>query len=65
MRQLLAFMADEVGDVMYYHQAMNQPTWGFTQVLVMEVNAHVENEDWELISCNKVTEGVVPLLSTR
>ena len=25
MRLLLGFMADDVGDVMYYHQAMNQP----------------------------------------
>ena len=30
MRQPLALMADEVGHVMYYHQAINQPdAWKF------------------------------------
>ena len=44
MRQPLVFMADEVGDIMYYHQVMNQPdTWKFTQLLVKEDNGHVDN----------------------
>ena len=44
VRQPLAFMADEVGDIMYYHQAMNQPNaWEFARVLVKEVNGHVDN----------------------
>ena len=44
VRKPLAFMADEVGDVMYYHQAMNQPdAWEFSQALVKEVNEHVNN----------------------
>ena len=59
MRQLLAFMANEVGNVMYYHQAMNQPdTWEFAWALVKEVNVHFDNGDWELIPCSKVAEGV-------
>ena len=41
-------MVDEVGDVMYYHQVMNQhDTWEFAQVLVKEVNGHVNNGKWD------------------
>ena len=64
MRQPLTFMADEVGDVTYYHQAMNQPdAWKFAHALVKEVNGHVDNKDWELIPCSKVPQGVEPVPS--
>ena len=46
MRKPVAFMADKVVDVMYYHQAMNQPDiWELSQALVKEVNRHVEKGD--------------------
>ena len=64
MRQPLAFMADEVGDIMYYYQAMNQSdAWEFVRALVKEVNGHVDNGDWELLPCSKVPEGVEPVPS--
>ena len=54
MRQPLTFIADQAGDVMYYHQAMNQPNaWEFVQVFAKEVNGHVDNGDWELIPCSE------------
>ena len=59
LRQPLAFMVNEVGNVMYYHQAMNQPNaWEFAWALVKEVNGHVDNGNWELMPCSKVPEGV-------
>ena len=64
MNQPIAFMADEVGNVMYYHQAMKQPNvLEFTQTLVKEVNGHVKKGDWELIPHSKVPEGVEPVPS--
>ena len=64
MKQPLAFMADEIGDVMYYHQAMNQSdAWELAQALVKKVNRHVDNGSWELIPCSKVPKRVEPIPS--
>ena len=64
MRQPLAFMADKVGGIMYYHQTMNQPDVSeFARVSVKEVNRHVDNGDWELVPHSKVPEGVKPVPS--
>ena len=61
MRQPLAFMTNKLGDVMYYHQATNQPNaWKFSQAHIKEANGHVNNGDWELIPCSKIPEGVEP-----
>ena len=41
-RHPLVFMANKMGDVMYYHQEINQPdAWEFSQALVKKVNGIV------------------------
>ena len=64
MIQLLGFMVDEVGDVMYYDQVMNQPfAWELFCALAKEINGHVQNGDWKLIPCSKIPEEVEPVPS--
>ena len=57
MRNPIAFHAEMVGDIMYYHQAMRQPdSEEFKKAVVKEINGHVDNGNWELIKRSEVPE---------
>lgn len=57
MRNPIAFAAEMMGDIMYFHQAMNQPDSNrFVDALIKEVNGHVENKSWELVPINNIPE---------
>ena len=46
----MAFLAAEVGDIMYYHQCLHQPDASqFVEAIIKEVNGHVDCGNWELI----------------
>ena len=63
MRHPIAFHAEMMGDVMYYHQAMKQDDADeFLGAVVKEVNGHVENNNWELVERSAVPDDqdVVP-----
>ena len=63
MRHPIAFHAEMMGDIMYYHQAMQQDDADdFVRAIVKEVNGHVENNNWEVIKRSKVPadEEVIP-----
>ena len=65
MRNPIAFHAEMMGDIMYYHQALQQPdAKQFADALVKEVNGHVDNDHWNLIKQEDVPEDaqVVPLV---
>ena len=78
MRQLLAFMADEICNVMYYHQAMNQLTHGnllghwwkkLMGMLIMEIgrwhHAVKFQRDWNLFHLYGLCAGSKIWLLTR
>ena len=45
MQNPIAFHAKMMGDIMYYHQAIEQPdAKQFADAVVKEVNGHVENK---------------------
>jgi hypothetical protein len=51
MRNPIAFHAEMMGDIMYYHQALHQPdAKQFANAVVKEVNGHVDNNYWRLSS---------------
>ena len=57
MRHPIAFHAEMMGDIMYYHQAMKQDDANeFVNAIVKEVNGHVDNEHWKLIKRHEVPE---------
>jgi hypothetical protein len=63
MRNPIAFHAEMMGDIMYYHQALQQPdAQQFANAIVEEVNGHIENKHWQLIKHRDVPEDaqVVP-----
>jgi hypothetical protein len=63
MRHPIAFLAEMMGDIMYLHQALHQPdAREFVEVVIKEVNGHIDNNHWKLIPCTEVPEGteVVP-----
>ncbi len=44
MRNPIAFHAEMMGDIMYYHQARQQPdAHQFAKAIVKEVNGHTKN----------------------
>ncbi len=50
MRNPIAFHAEMMGDIMYYHQALQQPdAKQFADAVVKEVNGHVDCNNWNLI----------------
>jgi hypothetical protein len=50
MQNPIAFHAKMMGDIMYYHQALQQPdAKQFVDAVVKEVNGHVNNKHWELV----------------
>jgi hypothetical protein len=58
MMDPIAFKASTDPDTMYYHEAMAAPDRGqFLEAIIKEVNAHIENEHWELIPIESVPDG--------
>ena len=50
MQNPVAFHAKMMGDIMYYHQALQQPdAKQFADAVIKEVNGHVNNNHWNLI----------------
>jgi hypothetical protein len=65
MRNPIAFHAEMMGDIMYPQQALKQPdAKEFVQVVIKEVNGHVDTNNWMLQKQSNVTEDVqiVPLV---
>jgi hypothetical protein len=63
MQNHIAFHAEMMGDIMYYHKALQQPdAKQFADAVVKEVNGHVDNNHWRLIKQDDVPEDaqVVP-----
>jgi hypothetical protein len=63
MRNHIAFHAEMMDGIMYYHQALQQPdAHQFAKAVVKEVNGHVENNHYQLIKRKNVPEDtqVVP-----
>jgi hypothetical protein len=59
MRHPIAFHAEMMGDIMYFHQSMQQPDAGeFVKAVVKEVNGHIESNHWKLIKRDQVPEDV-------
>jgi hypothetical protein len=59
MRHPIAFHAEMMGDIMYFHQAMQQDDADeFVKAVVKEVNGHIDNNRWQLISRDEVPEGI-------
>ncbi len=59
MRHPIAFHAEMMGDIMYFHQALQQPDAGeFVKALIKEVNGHIENHRWKLIKRSEVPQEV-------
>ena len=55
MENPMAFHAEMMGDIMYYHQAIKQPdAQEFVKAVVNEVEAHVRNKHWELVRRDQV-----------
>jgi hypothetical protein len=47
----ITFHAEMIGDIMYYDQALQQPdAKQFANAVVKEVNGHVNNKHWTLVS---------------
>ncbi len=59
MRNPIAFHAEMMGDMMYLQQALKQPdAKEFVQVVIKEVNGHVESNNWTLQKQSNVPEDV-------
>ena len=59
MRHPIAFHAEMMGDIMYYHQAIRQPDAAeFVKAIVKEVNAHIDEKHWKLIKRTEVPPDV-------
>jgi hypothetical protein len=48
-----------MGDIMYFHQAMQQDDADeFVKAVVKEINGHIDHNRWELIQRDQVPEGI-------
>jgi hypothetical protein len=57
MHHPIVFHAEMMGNIMYFQQALNQPdAEQFVHAVVKEVNGHVENNHWALVTCNTVPD---------
>jgi hypothetical protein len=57
MRIPIAFHAKMMGDIMYLNQALRQPdAKEFVNAVIKEINGHVENKHWELVSWDTVPD---------
>ena len=58
MHNPVAFVAEMMGDIMYFHQAMQQEDSDqFVDAVVKEINGHVDNKSWELANIEVVSLG--------
>ena len=58
MRDLVAFHAEMLGDIMYFHQAIKQPdAQEFIKAIVKEVEAHMKDTYWKHVKQSKVLPG--------
>eukprot|EP00956_Cyclotella_meneghiniana_P030555 scaffold77192_cov37-Cyclotella_meneghiniana.AAC.9 len=60
MRNPIAFHAEMMGDIMYFHQAsIRQPDAAeFVNAVVKEINGHIDNNRWQLVKRSEVPEGI-------
>jgi hypothetical protein len=59
MRNPIAFHAEIMGDIMYLQQAQKQPNEKeFVQVVIKEVNGHVDSNNWTVRKGSKVPEDI-------
>jgi hypothetical protein len=59
MNDPIAFAASTNPDILYYHEAMKQPDrLKFMDAIVQEMNAHIENKNWELMDKATLPKGV-------
>ncbi len=61
----IAFHAKMMGNIMYFQQALNQPdAEQFMYAVVKEVNGHVENNHWVLVTHDSLpnVSQIVPLV---
>jgi hypothetical protein len=64
MRHPIAFHAEMMGDIMYYHQALQQPDADeFVKAIVSEVNGHIKSKHWRLVKRSEVPKDVVVIPS--
>ncbi len=64
MQHPIAFHAEMMGEIMYFHQALKQDDSAeFIKAVVKEVNDHAEQKHWKVIEQSKVPKGVTPLPS--
>eukprot|EP00957_Ditylum_brightwellii_P208650 15358370-Ditylum_brightwellii.AAC.1 len=58
MEDSIAFSASNNPDTLYYHQAMRQPDRdSFIQVIIKEVNRHIEGQHWEMVRKEEIPKG--------
>jgi hypothetical protein len=59
MRHPISFHAEMMGDIMYFHQAMQQDDAAeFVKAVVKEVNGHIENDRWQLVRRDEVPDDI-------
>jgi hypothetical protein len=59
MHNLIAFQTEMMGDIIYFHQAMQQvDAEEFVKAVVNEVNGHIDHNRWQLIRRDQVPEGI-------
>ena len=47
MRQLLAYLAKEISDIMYDHQCIEQPNaFKFVKTIIKKINRYLDNKNW-------------------
>jgi hypothetical protein len=55
MRNPIAFYAEMMGDIMYFHQAIMQPdTQEFVKAIMEDVEALIKNDHWVLVKREEV-----------
>ena len=60
MRNPIGFHAEMMSDIMYLQQALKQPdAKEFVQVVIKEVNGHVDSNNWMLRKQSKVPEDIL------
>ena len=56
----IAFAASSNPDILYHHEAMKQPDRlkFLDAMMVQELNAHIDNKNWELVDKLSIPKGV-------
>ena len=66
MNQPLAYLVEEIGEVVYYHQCFTQPDASkYVKAIVKDIYGHVDNKNWELVDRSTVPKGVKVIPSVR